>query len=131
MQLGLPVEHIHDPNYYLGQARVEFKNILLSGIPVSDFHADAQMQNGEVVLSELVAKLGAKGDSAKGKIAPGEIIAAGRIDIREKGAVHLRSQASSVPMELFRSGCLSFPNKIPAPSRLAWMRKPQFPKRWI
>ena len=101
LQVGLPVENIRDPNAYLGQARVEFKNILLSGIPVSDFHADAQMQNGEIVLSELVAKLGANGESAKGKIAPGEIIAAGRIDIREKGIVHLRSQASSVPMGLF------------------------------
>ena len=59
------------------------------------------MQNGEIILSELVAKLGAKGETAKGKIAPGEIIAAGRIDIREKGIVHLRSQASSVPMGLF------------------------------
>ncbi len=101
LQVGLPVENIRDPNAYLGQARVEFKNILLSGIPVSDFHADAQMQNGEIVLSELVAKLGANGESAKGKIAPGEIIAAGRIDIREKGIVHLRSQASSVPMGVF------------------------------
>ncbi len=101
LQVGFPFEKIYDHDSYIGQARVEFKNILLSGIPVSDFHADAQMQNGEIVLSELAAKLGAIGETAKGKINPGEIIAAGRIDLREKGVVHLRSQASSVPMAVF------------------------------
>ncbi|NBR06253.1 MAG: hypothetical protein EBT92_10825 [Planctomycetes bacterium] len=101
LQVGFPFEKIYDHEAYLGQARVEFKNLLLSGIPVSDFHADAQMQNGEIVLSELVARLGVNAGPAREKINPGEIVAAGRIDLREKGLVHLRSQASAVPMGIF------------------------------
>ena len=101
LQIGFPLEKVYDRDSYLGQARVEFKNILLSGIPVSDFHADAHMQNGEIVLSELVARLGANGDTFKGKIEAGEIIAAGRIDLKQKGVVHLRSQASSIPVAIF------------------------------
>lgn len=117
LKLGVPFEKIYDHRFYLGHARMDFKNILLSGIPVSDFQADAQMQEGEIVLSDLKARLGGQGQTSKTKTTPGEIMAAGRIDLQDNGILHLRSQASSIPLSIIspwipgllnQTGTLSF-----------------------